>query len=155
MSAWKAVTGTMLHGRTDRASLANRSHFAHNISTSRYNIYCNYPPTPDSGGKHWKGFFYILLACMIVAQLTLVGFLVLKASLFAIPFLVPLLVISILFILYLYQYKLPAAHHLPTGDCVAADQQNRLRDFNFPSQLLRVGGLPPIGSKHVSIHHEN
>lgn len=97
----------------------------------RYNFYHNYPPTPDSGGKHWLGFFHILLACMIVAQLTLVGFLVLKKSLYAIPFMVPLLVISFLFILYLNNYKLHASFHLPTSDCVEADKRHRLRDFDF------------------------
>lgn len=97
----------------------------------RYNFYHNYPPTPDSGGKHWLGFFHILLSCMIVAQLTLVGFLLLKKSLYAIPFMVPLLVVSFLFIFYLNNYKLRASFHLPTGDCVEEDQRHRLRDFDF------------------------
>lgn len=59
------------------------------------------------------------------------GFLVLKGSLFALPFMVPLLVVSILFILYINQSKLPAAEHLPTSDCVAMDKNNQLKDFNF------------------------
>lgn len=97
----------------------------------RYQFYHNYPPTPDSGGKHWKGFFHILQACMIFAQLTLIGFLVLKQSFYAIPFLVPLLVVTILFILYLNNYQLPATDFLPTSECVRVDKLYRLHDYNF------------------------
>ena len=97
----------------------------------RYQFFHNYPPTPDSGGKHWKGFLHILQGCMIVAQLTLVGFLILKQSLYAIPFLVPLLTISILFIIYLNNYKLHVTKHLPSSHCVEVDKRNRLKDFSF------------------------
>lgn len=97
----------------------------------RYQFYHNYAPTPDSGGQHWKGCFHILQACMVVAQLTLIGFLILKKSLYAIPFLVPLLVVSILFMVYLNHYQLHVTQHLPTGDCVEVDERYRLNDLNF------------------------
>jgi hypothetical protein len=97
----------------------------------RYNFYHNYPPSPDSGGKHWKGFFHIYLACVIVAQLTLVGFLILKSSLYATTLLVPLLIISVLFIFYLNTYELHASAHLPSSDCTEIDRRNRLKDHSF------------------------
>ena len=97
----------------------------------RYQFYNNYPPTPDSGGQHWIGFFHILLACMIVAQLTLLGFLLLKQSFYAVPFLVPLLVFSCLFIYYLNHYQLYVSKHLPTSECIKVDKQRLLNDFSF------------------------
>ena len=97
----------------------------------RYQLYNNYPPTPDSGGQHWIGFFHILLACMVVAELTLLGFLLLKQSFYAVPFLVPLLVFSCLFIYYLKNYQLYVAQHLPTSTCIKVDKERLLNDFSF------------------------
>ncbi|CAB9502871.1 CSC1-like protein [Seminavis robusta] len=112
----------------------------------RYQFMHNYPPTPDSGGKHWIGFFHILQACMIVAQLTLVGFLVLKRSFFGIPFMTPLLGFTILFIYYLNTYQLRVAKYLPTGQCIAIDKVNRVSDFDF----VKGGYLQPCLREAIS-----
>ena len=97
----------------------------------RYQFYHNYPPTPDSGGKHWKGFLYIIEAEMIFAQLTLIGFLLLKRSFYAIPFMTPLIACTILFIIYVNRYQLQVTNYLPTSACVKVDNLYRLQDFEF------------------------
>ena len=101
----------------------------------RYQFYNNYPPTPDSGGQLWIGFFHILQACVIVAELTLLGFLLLKQSFYAVPFLVPLLVFSCLFIYYLNNYQLQVAKHLPSSTCIKVDKKRLLRDFSFAKSV--------------------
>jgi len=97
----------------------------------RYQFYCNYPTRPDSGGQYWIGFFHILLGCLMVAELTLLGFLLLKQSFYAVPSLVPLLVFTCLFIYYLDHYKLFVANQLPTSLAIRVDKERLLNDYKF------------------------
>lgn len=105
--------------------------FAMMESGYRYQFPHNYPATPDSGGQHWMGFLRILQCCLIVAQLTLLGFLLLKKSFFAVPFMSPLLAMTILFIIYVNKYQLYVTKNLPTSDCVRVDNKNLLKDMTF------------------------
>jgi hypothetical protein len=68
---------------------------------------------------------------MIVAQLTLIGFLLLKQSFYAVPFMTPLLVFSSGFFYFLNTHQLPVAEFLPTDQCVQLDQRYRLHDHSF------------------------
>lgn len=98
----------------------------------RYQFISNYPPTPDSGGKLWYGFITICLACMVIAQLTLVGLLALKKATYALPCMAPLIAITIGFTLYLRGKHSYVTKHLPTRDCLHIDRQNCTEgDFEF------------------------
>jgi Calcium-dependent channel, 7TM region, putative phosphate len=97
----------------------------------RYQFFHNYPCKVDSGGKYWEGFFQLLQGCMIVAQLTLIGFLLLKQSFYTVPFMTPLLVFSSGFFHFLNTHQLPVVKFLPTGQCVQVDQLYRLHDHSF------------------------
>lgn len=96
----------------------------------RYQFTHNYPPTPDSGGKHWLGFVHVVQYCLLVAQFTLLGFLLLKKSFYAVPFMSPLLAITVLFSIY-FNSRVFVTQNLPTSECVRVDQENRLKDHNF------------------------
>jgi hypothetical protein len=90
----------------------------------RYQFIHNYPRAFDTGGKLWLTFIQFSFACMLISQLTLIGLLVLKKSVFAGPAMGPLLAITILFIIFLNGKHMFIARHLPTRDCLILDQQN-------------------------------
>jgi hypothetical protein len=91
-----------------------RYHFVHNNKT-----------TPDSGGKLWQGFIQMLLVSMLIGELTLVGLLILKKTVYALPALLPLLVITVLFMITGIPRFNHVATHLPTVLCVEFDKRNR------------------------------
>ena len=100
----------------------------------RYQLYHNYPPTPDSGGKLFKNFIFMMFACMVIAQLTLIGFLLLKQSWYAVSGLGPLLGITAVFIWYILLTKIQATKHLPSSECIQADRKQRATgglDYEF------------------------
>lgn len=108
----------------------------------RHQFVYNYPKNPDSGGKLWSGFIGIALTCMLVAQITLVGLLALKKATFATPFLIPLMIITILFNLYIRLKHFRVTNHLPTRDCLKLDKQRHLKGkVNY--EFLRNKYLQP------------
>lgn len=46
----------------------------------RHQLIYIYPPTPDSGGRLWLGFIAIVQTCMLIAQITIFGYLGLKKA---------------------------------------------------------------------------
>lgn len=75
-------------------------------SVYRHQFIFNYPSTPDSGGHIWIMFIATLLACIVLAQLTMWGYLGLKGgkgAQISIALMIPLMVITGLFIIYLAQ----------------------------------------------------
>jgi hypothetical protein len=100
----------------------------------RYQFFCNYTTKPDSGGRMWLSFMTIVQVATIVAQLTLFGFLALKKVALAIPLLVPLLIINLLFNWYIGQKHRYVASFLPSADCMKIDRKNYAsgrEDFSF------------------------
>ena len=91
----------------------------------RYHFIHNHAPTPDSGGKLWQGFIQVLLASMIIGQCTLFGLLILKSTVWALPALAPLGVLTVLFIIYTIPKRNHVATHLPTLKCVTVDKKNK------------------------------
>ena len=81
-----------------------------------------YPKMPDSGGELWMIWVNIQLWCMIIAELTLIGYLVLKKAPVAAPLLIPLLVVTILFMSFIRQRHFYVARHLSSEDCAYYDQ---------------------------------
>ena len=71
---------------------------------------------------------------MVIAELTLLGLLALKQSKFAGPAVVPLLVITILFVVFINGRHSHVMKFLPTRDCVEIDQRNAeqgMPDFTY------------------------
>eukprot|EP00538_Stauroneis_constricta_P012736 CAMPEP_0119556414 /NCGR_PEP_ID=MMETSP1352-20130426/8386_1 /TAXON_ID=265584 /ORGANISM="Stauroneis constricta, Strain CCMP1120" /LENGTH=1175 /DNA_ID=CAMNT_0007603377 /DNA_START=9 /DNA_END=3536 /DNA_ORIENTATION=- len=90
----------------------------------RYNFIHNHKKRPDSGGKIWKGLINVYFISIFIGILTLMGYLVLRNTLYAIPALVPLLIVVLLYIIFVVPKKLHVANHLPTQLCVEADRKN-------------------------------
>jgi len=118
-------------------------------SCYRYQFYHNYSPKPDSGGKHWLGFLHILNGEMIAAELTLIGFLILKESIYSLPFMIPLITITVLFIFYINTYMLPQSSYLPSSECVEIDRKYRRRDFTFANDVYMQPSLVEAKSDDI------
>lgn len=91
----------------------------------RYHFIHNHKTFPDSGGVLWQGFLNVLMASMLIGQLTLVGLLVLKQTVYAVPVLLPLLALTVLFMIYVIPKRIHVANHLPAMLCVEMDRKNR------------------------------
>ena len=98
---------------------------------------------PDSGGRIWAGFIVQLYASICIGELTLIGLLILNGAFYAVPALVPLLVITILFIINVHPKRMRVAANLPAIDCLLLDKQNM--DGSEPSNFdfLRNQYLQP------------
>lgn len=100
----------------------------------RYQFIHNYPVAFDTGGKLWYTFVQFVLASLLIAELTLAGLLALKQSRFAGPAVGPLIVLTVLFILFINAKHSHVMRFLPTRDCVEIDQANAKAgntDFTF------------------------
>lgn len=100
-------------------------------SVYRHQFVFNYPNTPDSGGKIWLHFMEVLLACMVIAQLTIGGFLGLKKATIALPMLIPLFCATIYFIIYVRSHHFMPGRFLAASCCIAQDAANKDRGANF------------------------
>lgn len=94
----------------------------------RYQLIHNYPVEYDTGGQLWRYWIRFTLVSMVVAQLTLIGALVLKQSTYAGPALGPLLAITILFILYINAKHAVICEYLPTRECIIVDNERNETD---------------------------
>ena len=90
----------------------------------RYHLIHNNHPYPDSGGRLWQSFIQVLMASMLIGELTLVGLLILKQAFYAVPTLAPLMAITILFMIFVIPKRNQAARNLPTMLCVEIDRKN-------------------------------
>jgi hypothetical protein len=100
----------------------------------RHQLWFIYPATPDSGGKLWTGFIGIALVGMIIAEIALIGFLALKKAALAVPFMVPLLVVTLLFSAYIRQQHFLVASRLSSRAALQKDLKNHERsrlDLSF------------------------
>jgi Calcium-dependent channel, 7TM region, putative phosphate len=97
----------------------------------RYQFVFNYPDTPDSGGEVWLYFVRVILACILIAQLTIVGFLALKHSAIGAGLMIPLVVVTCLFMIYLGQRHFKIGKHLPARACLSQDMANHDDDVDY------------------------
>eukprot|EP00529_Nitzschia_sp_RCC80_P004580 CAMPEP_0113497682 /NCGR_PEP_ID=MMETSP0014_2-20120614/30758_1 /TAXON_ID=2857 /ORGANISM="Nitzschia sp." /LENGTH=943 /DNA_ID=CAMNT_0000391633 /DNA_START=249 /DNA_END=3080 /DNA_ORIENTATION=- /assembly_acc=CAM_ASM_000159 len=83
-----------------------------------------YPIETDSGGRLWIKFMRLVPVFMIIAQVTLVGFLALKRTPIGSALMFPLLIITIIFTVYINQQHFAMCENLPANACVAKDDFN-------------------------------
>lgn len=100
-------------------------------SVYRYQFVFNYPSTPDSGGQIWLMFIAVLLSCIVIAQITLWGFLGLKGAGIALSLLIPLMVVTALFIIYLVQNFFSLGTYLPAHAGRSTDLDNTEAGVSF------------------------
>lgn len=103
-------------------------------SVYRHQFVMNYPSKPDSGGKMWIMFIATLLACCVIAQITLWGFLGLKGgngAHIALSLMIPLLILTGLTILYLAQNYSSQGKYLPAHTGLCKDNENTDQGVDF------------------------
>jgi hypothetical protein len=93
-------------------------------SVYRYQFVFNYPKTPDSGGKVWLHFMRTIFACILIAQLTLLSFLALRGSEIAAIFMIPLLIVTCMFISHVNEHYCKLGEFLPAKECLSQDMAN-------------------------------
>jgi len=110
---------------------------------NRHQFFYIYPSTPDSGGRIWMEFISVCLCCMPVAEAILLTALGLGQAHVAVYVFIPLLVASVLFVLYVRFRYFPIFVHLPSEDCAEADARSRsiFRDFSFVLKKYRQPAL--------------
>merc|ERR1712238_264412 len=85
-----------------------------------------YPTKPDSGGKLWVQFMRLIPVCLLIAEVTIVGFLALKKASIASGLMLFLLLISILWTIYIHQKHFTVTNFLPSCDCINTDRTNNI-----------------------------
>lgn len=90
-----------------------------------------YPTTPDSGGRLWLSSVQVLIVCMLSGEITLCVYLILKQAPVAAPMMVPLIITTILFAVYIHQRHFRVARSLSMEDCLHYDQINTEEGMNF------------------------
>ena len=100
-----------------------------------------YSTSPDSGGKLWTKFVTITLVCMFFAQLTLIGYLVIKQAPTATYLMFPLIVGQVLFHIYIRQRHFHVARRLPTEDSLRLDAEHDSMDYSFLRDKYRQSAL--------------
>lgn len=104
------------------------------ISGYRNQLMFIYPPTPDSGGQLWIQFFGISQTMVLIAEITIFGYLSLKKATLAVPLMIPLIVITILFNFYIRQRHFLVSQRLPSRTALKKDLQNQAKgplDMSF------------------------
>ena len=91
-----------------------------------------YPTTNDTGGQLFTRFANLVMVCMLISEVTMFGVLSLKKGAIAASLIIPLIVITVMFKLYLRQEHYNVTKHLPSIRCVEEDWRNMGRlDFDF------------------------
>lgn len=100
--------------------------------TYRYHMIHNMP-VQDSGGKIFKGFSRILSASLLIGQFTMIGFLALKKVFYTLAALLPLVVVTLLYMIIVEPRLAHCSEHLPATLCVEVDRQveSEERDDTF------------------------
>ena len=128
--------------------------------TYRNQLLYIYPSTQDSGGILWEKMIRIMMSCIIIAETTLIGILSIKQGLIATTLMIPLLVITVLFSLYLGQRHYLVTGHLPSTQCKRADISKKGKlDFSFlkgayDQPSLRVKELKALEDGTNNINQE-
>jgi hypothetical protein len=78
----------------------------------------------------------MIFAGILIGELTLIGLLLLNEAFYSVPALVPLVIITILFIIFVHPARMRVAKHLPATTCLELDSQEaaenyKQSDFDF------------------------
>ena len=117
-------------------------------SVYRYQFVFNYPNTPDSGGVVWLYFMRVLLVCIIIAQVTIFGFLTLKQSVIGASFMVILIGATFIFIIYLHQSHFIIGKYLPAKACLSQDMANEDDSAEF-AEFENMYKSPALTASHL------
>ena len=100
----------------------------------RYHFIHNFQPNPDSGGKIFSSFIWVILSSMLIGQLTLLGFLALKKAVYSLPALAPLMGLTILYMILVVPKRHAVSEYLPTNMCAELDRKHKaaLNDIREP-----------------------
>lgn len=83
-----------------------------------------YPTKPDSGGALFVQFMKLVPSCILIGEITIAGFLGLKKTPAASALMIPLLIITILFVIYLGQQHFLMTKFLSAQQCMDEDRKN-------------------------------
>ncbi len=90
----------------------------------RHQVIYTYCPKNDKGGKLWPNVIMLLVACMFIAEVTLIGILSIKKGAAAAVLLGPLFGATVGFFLYIRQEHLRVTEFVPSTLCKAKDIKN-------------------------------
>jgi Calcium-dependent channel, 7TM region, putative phosphate len=102
----------------------------------RHQMIYIYPSTPDSGGRLWLSYVHVVVWCMLTAEVTLGGYLVLKKSSAAYTIMLPFLMVTVMFYVYLHQRHFRVAFNLPSEVCHQVDTiRSYCNDVNIDENI--------------------
>lgn len=99
-----------------------------------------YPTKPDSGGALYVQFMKLVPSCILIGEVTIAGSLALKKTPIASALLIPLLVITVLFVIYLGQQHFKMAKFLSARQCMDTDRKNQNTAGGAPLDLDFIKG---------------
>lgn len=105
-----------------------------------------YRKKPDSGGKIFMDFIKVLTNCLLIAEMTVFALMVLKKSI-ASTLLIPLLIGTVCFSIYVRQRHFVVAERLPTRLCLSTDRRNKHLNLSFKDSYLQPEMREPEGMK--------
>ena len=119
------------------------------FSVYRHHFIYVYPKRRDSGGKLFIAFISVLLACILTAQITILGLLGLKQATMGAPLMIPLIIVQILFGAYIRQMHFRVASNLPSCDSLRYDLQNTsTEEFRKLDFVRGAYKQPELKAKH-------
>lgn len=103
----------------------------------RHNFIFNYNSVPDSGGHMWLNFISLVQTSLLIGEITIFAYLIIKQVLIASFFMIPLIIATLLMNHYLRQKHFWVADFLPLDRCVEVDSGKK-GDFSlFKGQYKR------------------
>lgn len=102
----------------------------------------------DSGGEFFPAFLSLVIACILISEITMAGVLALKGGVLAAPLLIPLIMGTVLFKAYLNQQHIMITKHLPS---TMAIQQ----DLERPMHSLEPGAYRQPALEHRNLIPKN
>lgn len=89
--------------------------------TFRHQLIYTYSAKNDQGGVMWPRMINLLILCIYISEFTLLGILTLKKGAIAAPLLIPLIICTFVFVLYIKQQHFRIAEFVPSTICKATD----------------------------------
>ena len=102
----------------------------------RYLFVYVYPPTPDSGGRMYFTVLNICLFQMIISELTVLVLLGIKGSPLGSTLMIPLVVITMLFNIYVKKQHFATAEILPGDKCLKVEMEHAQDGEDFDIDYL-------------------
>ena len=116
----------------------------------RYLFIFIYPDRPDSGGKLYFSLLNITLVIMVISEITVLGLLGIKLSIVGALLMLPLLLVTVLFNIYVRQKHFFIAEHLPSSKSLEADLSREEEGFQTDF-LLGVYTQPELKAEKEAL----